>query len=272
MDDWKSWDGLRKYNMVLFIVHLILAVVFYIYFRRIKSSSTKPSQINLSFYDHVFNYDKDAETYEVKSEETKKWTEDTISSLVVAFFGVTAAFHLFYALNPGNLYLNAVKNGNNYFRWLEYSISATIMILIIAVLSGVKDTQNYFLLLTSAFGMIWTGQWFETSKGASRWVPIIVGFILLAGPLIVIWNSFKRRLDEAKAAGFNLPSWLWATVIILFIFYTSFGVVPMVQAFKGGNYRNYEKTYLTLSLASKATLGILVGYGFGQRSQSENAN
>lgn len=270
MEDWSKWDGLRKYNLVLFIVHLILAVVFYIYFNRIKSSSTTPSQINLSFYDHVFKYSNGS--YEVNSEETKRWTEDTISSLVVSFFGVTAAFHLFYALNPGNLYLNAVKSGNNYFRWVEYSISATIMMLIIAVLSGVKDTQNYILLLTSAFAMIWTGQWFETSKGGARWVPIIIGFILLAGAFIVIWNSFKRRLDEVKAAGFNLPGWLWATVIILFIFYTSFGVVPIVQAMKGGNYRNYEKTYLTLSLASKATLGILVGYGFGQRSQTETPN
>lgn len=275
MDDlfnWEKLDGLRKYNLVLFIVHLILAIVFLIYFNKIRNSSTTPSQINLSLYEHVFKYDKEAGTYEVNSEESAKWKEETVSNLIVSFFGITAAFHLFYALNPGNMYLDAVKKGNNYFRWIEYSISATIMLLIIAILSGVKDVQNYFMLLTSGFGMIWTGQWFETSKGASRWVPIIVGFILLIGPMIVIWNSFKRRLDEAKAAGFNLPGWLWATVIILFIFYSSFGFVPVVQTLQGGKYRTYEKTYLTLSLAAKATLGILVGYGFGQRSQSENPN
>jgi hypothetical protein len=146
------------------------------------------------------------------------------------------------------------------------------MLAIIAILSGVKDVNNYVLLVTSGFGMIWTGQWFETSKKPSNYVPIIVGFILLAGAFQVILASFRARLNEAKAAGFNLPTWLWMTVIVLFIFYASFGFVPIAQNVRGGNYRTYEKTYLTLSLASKATLGILVGYGFGQRSKAENAS
>jgi hypothetical protein len=137
----------------------------------------------------------------------------------------------------------------------------------------VKDVQNYYLLITSAFGMIWTGQWFESSKDpANKWTAIITGFILLSGAFIVIWNSFRARLREAQSAGVNLPAWLWATVIILFIFYASFGFVPIAQSIFGGDYRKYEKTYLTLSLASKASLGILVAYGFGQRSKSTTSS
>lgn len=155
-------------------------------------------------------------------------------------------------------------------RWIEYSLSATIMLIIIGLLSGVKDIQNYFVLITSAFAIMWTGQWFESSSGSMRWVPIIIGFVLLAGVFSVIFKSFSDRLKEAKDAGFKVPSWLYAVVIVLFIFYASFGFVPVAQILFKGDYRKYEYTYLTLSLVSKATLGLLVAIGFGQRSQASN--
>lgn len=272
MVSWKSLDGLQKYNIVLFIVHLVLMAVFALYFRSVLKSDSTPSRINLTLYEHVFRYDPNSELFTPGNQEAFKFTESTVSNLIVSFFGITAAFHLFYALNPNNAYLAAVQNGNNYFRWVEYSITATIMLVIIAVLSGVKDVQNYFTLVASGFGMIWTGQWYETSDKRARLIPIVVGFVLLAGALQVILNAFRQRLKEAQSAGFNLPSWLWMTVIILFIFYASFGFVPIAQSVFGGNYRTYEKTYLTLSLASKASLGILVAYGFGQRSKAENAS
>lgn len=270
MRPWSSLDGLQKYNFVLFIVHLILMVVFIIYFKAINKGDSGPSKVNLSLYQHIFKFDQNSGLFVPGNREEVAFKDWTISNLIISFFGVTASFHLFYFLNPGNVYLKAVERGNNYFRWIEYSISATIMMVIIAVLSGVKDVQNYFLLVTNAFAMIWTGQWYETSKGPDRWISIVVGFVLLLGAFEVIWNSFKLRLSEAREAGFNLPGWLWATVIVLFIFYASFGFVPISQSIFGGNYRTYEKTYLTLSLASKATLGMLVAYGFGQRSKAQN--
>jgi hypothetical protein len=272
MLSWKTMDGLQKYNMILFIIHLILMIVFMIYFKAILKSDSSPSRINLTLYEHIFRFDSNSKTFIPRNQESFEFKESTISNLIVSFFGITAAFHLFYALNPNNLYLNAVKNGNNYFRWIEYSITATIMIVIIAILSGVKDVQNYFMLISSAFAMIWTGQWFETADKNNRFASIIVGFVLLAGAFQVILASFRARLKEAQAAGFNLPAWLWMTVIILFIFYASFGFVPIAQSTFGGDYRTYEKTYLTLSIASKASLGMLVAYGFGQRSKAENAS
>jgi len=269
---WNKMEGLQKYNMILFIVHLVLMLVFIFYFRRVLKSDSTPSQINLTLYEHIFTFDPNAETFTPGNREAFAFKESTVSNMIISFFGITAAFHLFYALNPNNLYLAAVKNGNNYFRWIEYSITATMMLVIIAVLSGVKDVQNYFLLVSSAFAMIWTGQWYETGDKSNRFVSLIVGFVLLAGAFQVILSAFRKRIAEARSAGFNLPAWLWMTVIILFIFYASFGFVPIAQSTFGGNYRTYEKTYLTLSLASKASLGILVAYGFGQRSQAENDN
>lgn len=267
-----QWKRLQKYNVILCIVHAILAVIFRIYFNKVLNSTGAVSGINLSLYDHVFKADPSNPDgpLQVISEVASDVREETLGNLIVSFFAITSAFHLIYAVNPGDVYLNGVKRGNNYLRWLEYSVTATIMLFIIAILSGVKDIKSYFTLVASGIGMIATGQWFETAIGNARWVPIITGFVLLMGAFLTIWTSFRDRLRDADEAGVKVPKWLWFTLIILFMFYASFGFVPIAKmlfpSFSRG--LKYEYTYLTLSLASKATLGMLVAYGFGQRASS----
>lgn len=264
-----KWKSLQTYNLVLGILHLILAVVFYVYFKSL-DTTTDVDGINLSLYRHAFKFDEGAEVFNSMSEEYLKLGDNAVTTLIINFFAITSGFHFFYALDYNGLYSKAVESGNNYFRWIEYSITATMMLVIIAILSGVKDVENYFLLVSSGFAMIWTGQWFETTTGNSKWIPIIVGFVLLMGAFIVIWRSFSQRLKEAQEAGYQLPTWLWLTVIILFVFYASFGFVPIASQIWGGSYKRYETAYLTLSLFSKASLGSFIAYGFGQRKTSEN--
>ena len=266
-----EWFSLRNYNLVLGILHLILAIVFYIYFRSLDKTNNVDG-INLSLYNHVFKFNETENIFEAMNEEFADLGDNFVTTLIINFFAITAGFHFFYAFDYGGLYSKAVESGNNYFRWIEYSITATMMLVIIAILSGVKDVKNYVLLVTSGFAMIWTGQWFETSKGKMKWLPIIIGFVLLMGAFGVIWSSFSERLKEVKAAGFELPTWLWLTVIILFVFYASFGFAPIANKIWGGKYKKYETAYLTLSLFSKASLGSFIAYGFGQRRESENAS
>lgn len=268
---WTDWDPLQKYNFVLFIVHLILTVAVWIYLHNQIDNQNPIDGLNLDLYDHILTSggpNTPLNMFEVVSSKANDVSEGEIANLIAGFFAITAGFHLLYAFNPSNIYLAAVENGNNYLRWLEYAMSATIMIVIIAILSGVKDVKTVFLIATSAIGMIATGQWFETSAGNARWIPIIVGFLLLGGILLTIYTSFQQRLKEAEAAGFELPNWLSSVIIVTFVFYACFGFVPIINVLFGGMYRKYEYAYLTLSLASKASLGAFIAYGFGQRVQN----
>lgn len=265
----KGWSGLRIYNMILFVIHIVIAIFLLIYFAKIRKSSTPVAGINLDLFNHAFTLNSDGSFYQVVSEKVLSVSEGGVETLIITFFAITAGFHLLYALNPGNIYLNAISKGNNFLRWIEYSISATIMIVIIALLSGVKDYSNYILLVVSSIAIMSTGQWFETATGKSKWIPIVIGFIVLAGVFATIFYSFRKRLQEAKASGFKVPAWLYATVWVLFAFYASFGFVPIAQMIFKGDYVKYEYAYLTLSLLSKASLGILVAVGFGARSQSQ---
>lgn len=271
---YQRWDPLRKYNLILAVIHIVIAIALTIYFARIRAKNDKVNYVNLDILTHAFNFVNPTQNqgnfFQFVSEKVASLDEKGVATLVVSFFAITAGFHLLYAFNPCNIYLDAVNRGNNYLRWIEYGISATIMIVIIALLSGVKDVGNYVLLIVSSLAIMSTGQWFETATGKSKWLPIIVGFVVMGGVFLTIFSSFRKRLMEAKDAGFTVPTWLYAVVFVMFGFYASFGFVPIAQMIFKRNYRRYEYTYLTLSLASKATLGLLVAFGFGQRSQADN--
>ncbi len=271
---WKGWDGTQKYNVILFIIHLILVFVFIFYFKSLKNPNRPPDYVNLDLFDHKLSI-KPNSMFEYLSVKIASLTESNVTTMIVIFFAITAGFHLLYALNPRGIYSNAIKNGNNFMRWIEYSITATIMIVIISLLSGVKDFRSYIILITSTIAMMYTGQMFETSSGASRWIPILVGFILLIGVWSVITSSFNSAIDSVKEfsektdSTRKIPSWLYAIVYVLLFFYALFGLVPVAQIAIGGKYKRYEYSYLTLSLIAKVTLGVLVAVGFGQRLKAD---
>ena len=265
-----KWDRLRQYNLILFVIHVIIIVFLIIYFSKLQRSSQKINYVNLDLFEHAFVLNDSKTFFDVVSEKVSSVSESGITSLIITFFAITAGFHLLYALNPNNIYLNAVHSGNNFLRWIEYSASATIMIVIIALLSGVKDVGNYIMLVVASIAIMSTGQWFETATGKSKWIPILVGFVLMGGVFLTIYTSFKQRLQESESFGFKVPKWLYLVVFIMFGFYASFGFVPVAQMIFKGNYRKYEYVYLTLSLLSKATLGILVAIGFSQRLSADN--
>tara|TARA_R110002072_G_scaffold45565_6_gene126977 strand:+ start:33950 stop:34831 length:882 start_codon:yes stop_codon:yes gene_type:complete len=263
----KNLDPLRKYNLILFVLHLGMALFLLAYFNRQRKKGSDVQGINLELFEHAFRQNPDTNFAEVFSEQIAKIQEGGVTSLIVTFFMITAAFHLIYFLNPNNIYLDSIKNGNNFLRWIEYTGSATIIIIVLALLSGVKDINNYILITVASIGVMSTGQLFEDQRDPKKkWLPIVVGFVLLMGIFTVIFRAFRKRLKEAETAGFEVPSFLYAIVYVMFAFYASFGFVPVAQMVFKKDYRKSEYAYLTLSAVSKVSLGVLVAVGFSQRS------
>ena len=56
------------------------------------------------------------------------YNSDVILGLLIAFTAVTALFHYAYTFNLWG-YSDKIKKKNNSLRWIEYSITATIMIV-----------------------------------------------------------------------------------------------------------------------------------------------
>ena len=106
---------------------------------------------------------------------------DTPVGLTVAIFlGLSAFFH-FLVASPQffGRYSAGLTQNRNYFRWVEYSVSSSVMIVLIAQICGVSDVVAIISIFGVNASMIlfgWLQEKYET-PGNGGWVPFIFGCI-----------------------------------------------------------------------------------------------
>ena len=176
---------------------------------------------------------------------------------VAAFLGLSALAH-FIVASPKFFprYVAGLAAKRNYFRWVEYSISSSLMIVLIAQVSGVTDISALISIFGVNASMIlfgWLQEKYE-EPGTGGWVPFIFGCI--TG--IVPWLALVFYVFAIGGAGENkAPTFVYFIVLTIFIFFNSFALVQWLQYKKVGKWSNYlvgERTYITLSLVAKSLL------------------
>lgn len=277
--------SLSTYNAVASGLHGFLALFFYFYYFPYINNKypNDPVQgIELSQRDHTLSFQEvNGNTVLVwSSTQTANPSINTVQNMLVAFFAITALFHLFYYLSRNGIYESMIENHNNYLRWIEYSITSTLMLYIIAMLCGVKDTNVYLMLGAVNVVMIAQGQIIETAvrDGTSWWIPMVSSFVLLIAEFVIIMRDYFTHLNAARvysdthpnATKQRIPGWITYMVIVLFIFFSCFGFVNLYSAYKGDNleYETTETIYLILSFLAKASLGLFLAIGISQRQTS----
>jgi len=183
---------------------------------------------------------------------------DTPVGLAVAIFlGLSAFFH-FLVASPQFFprYAAGLAQSRNYFRWVEYSISSSVMIVLIAQICGVTDVVAIISIFGVNASMIlfgWLQEKYET-PGNGGWIPFIFGCI--AG--IVPWLGLLFYvLAIGGPGGTKAPAFVYGIVISLFVLFNTFAIVQYLQYKKVGKWSDYirgEKSYITLSLVAKSAL------------------
>jgi len=176
---------------------------------------------------------------------------------VALFFGLCALFHFMVCLPPFNRrYVAGLVAQHNYFRWVEYSLSSSIMMVLIAQIVGISDAAALIAIFGVNASMIlfgWLQEKYET-PGSGGWVPFIFGCI--AG--IVPWLAVLLYVVAPGAAtDVEPPAFVYGIIISLFLFFNCFAVVQVLQYKRVGKWSNYlngERTYITLSLIAKSLL------------------
>jgi hypothetical protein len=91
-----------------------------------------------------------------------------LRNLLIAFFGITSFVHAIYFVSSyknvpviGGLYENMIFNKNNYIRWIEYSITATLMINIVARSAGINTEDTLILANLATACVMLQGQTIE---------------------------------------------------------------------------------------------------------------
>ena len=115
-------------------------------------------------------------------------------------------------------YGRLIDENRNYVRWIEYSVSAALMMVLVARFAGIADLAaliGVFALTTSMilFGLLmerqqrpgsadWSAFWFGSLAGAVPWAAVAIYLVNGASP----------------------PGFVYAIVAVQFVFFFSFAV------------------------------------------------
>ena len=180
-----------------------------------------------------------------------------IGYMVAAFLALSAFFH-FLVISPRVFprYTAGLRQHRNTFRWVEYSLSSSLMIVVILQLNGVSDFAALAGLFAVNAGMILFG-WLQeryTTPGDGDFVPFIFGSIAGAVPWVVILISLIAPQSPTDTP---IPGFVYGIVISLFVAFNCFAVVQWKQYRAKGKWADYlrgERVYITLSLIAKTAL------------------
>ena len=178
----------------------------------------------------------------------------------VALFSVLSMlFHLLIATVWRTSYIAGLKKGINKFRWYEYSLSASLMIVLIAVLSGVFDLSTLLLMFGATAIMNLTGLIMEVHNQTTKktsWLSYNVGVVAGVLPWLVIaiyfWASATAPENPQGPPVFVY--FIWGSI---FLFFNSFAINMYLQYQQLGRWSDYlhgERVYIWLSLAAKSAL------------------
>jgi len=148
---------------------------------------------------------------------------------------------------------NLLQN-RNYGRWIEYFFSSSIMIVLIAQLTGISDIAALIAIFSVNACMILFGALQEKYENPGRpsWLPFWFGSFAGAIPWIAI-------AIYVWAPGLNTspPGFVYGIIASLFVFFNCFAINMVLQYKEVGPWRDYlfgEKVYILLSLTAKALL------------------
>ena len=174
---------------------------------------------------------------------------------VFAFLAISAAALLIIASPPVfNWYRRNLLENRNYGRWIEYFFSSSIMIVLIAQLTGIADIAALVAIFGINACMILFGALQEKYEepGQPGWLPFWFGCFAGIVPWIGIVIYFWAPGIEASPPGF-----VYGIMISLFILFNCFAVNMVLQYKQVGPWRDYlfgEKVYILLSLTAKSLL------------------
>lgn len=178
-----------------------------------------------------------------------------IGPAVAAFVLISAAAHAVLVL-PGvfGWYRRNLERGRNDARWIEYSVSASIMIVLIAMLTGISDVAALIALFGVNASMIFFGlvQEHAGRPGEGSLLPFWLGSIAGAIPWIAIALYVASPGTAASPPGF-----VYGIFISLFVFFNVFALNMWLQYRRIGPWRDYlfgESVYVLLSLTAKSAL------------------
>ena len=255
-----TYSKLRRFNLIMGGLHLLqgIAMLFLAttVIQKIGEFSPQITQNYLAFNPATSSLEL----------ESKVLFDLPFGILVASFLFISATAHALISIpkKTNEKYNADLEKGINQFRWFEYAISSSIMIVLISTLFGIYDIASLVLIFIvnatmNLFGLVMEQMNSEKSKDDIIWGPFIWGSIAGIAPWIAIllYMFGNGNFDQ-------VPWFVWAIVGTYFVAFNTFPVNMILQYKKVGKWENYiygERIYIVLSLVAKSILAWLVLFG-----------
>ena len=253
-----SEGKLRLSTACASLFHFVLAVT-------VASLSDRSAVVPV-YYDHrVRGYDSYGSMFYLSSEHVG---EVNLAYLLFVFELGASLQHGASAIMGGWFHLNLV-NRMNPLQWIEYSLTASVMTVLIALECAVLDVLTLMLLgalmwTTMVFGFIYE----QTDNVLYFWCGCV--------PYAAVWSYLIAIFSiAADSSTGGPPDWVWAIITGLF---TLMSLFPLAQLYQRGaiirvpahtpaalqeRYVSGSFVFIVLSFMSKGLLwGLTVGYAF----------
>lgn len=251
---------LRRFNLIMGGLHLVQGIAMLFLATTVIQNIAEFKPTIIQFY---LTFDPQTQSLVSTSKEL---FELPFGIMVAVFLLLSAFFHGLIALPKG---LNAIYNqdlgkGINRFRWFEYALSSSVMIVLIATLFGIYDIATLILIFIvnatmNLFGLVMEQMNEGRDKNNVRWGPFVWGSIAGIAPWIAILLYMFGTGEFDR-----VPWFVWAIVGTYFAAFNTFPVNMILQYKKVGKWSDYlygERTYIVLSLVAKSILAWLVLFG-----------
>jgi len=186
-----------------------------------------------------------------------------VGPLVAMFLFLSAIAHFLIVLPRVNDFYNRkLEQKINYFRWFEYALSSSLMIVLIAWFFGVYDLSTLILMFSINATMNLLGLMMEIhnqTTDKTKWTAFYIGTFAGVIPWIIIFLYLFGNGNISE-----IPVFVWGIFGSYILFFNTFPINMILQYKKVGKWRDYlhgERGYILLSLWSKSLLAWLVFAG-----------
>ncbi len=241
--------SLNRWNAVLAILHLVQGLVI------LALSFARDPIVTAPVVSSYLSFDTATSTL-VPAQ--RALFDLPIGPAVAAFFFLSAGAHALLAFPARRWYEARLARGQNPARWIEYALSSSVMIVVIAELSGIQEIGTLVAIfgINAAMNLFgWSMEAANEGRTRVQWLHYVFGCIAGIVPWLVITIALWTASTAPGAA--PIPGFVIAIFVSLFISFNVFAITMVLQYRKIGRWRDYlygERTYMLLSLLAKSLL------------------
>jgi hypothetical protein len=187
-----------------------------------------------------------------------------IRYLVGAFMVLPALMYALQATAYKAKYQADLDTRSNRFRWTEFTLSAGLLLITVATLSGIRELSS--LLMIFAFSVVVHLACLIAELIAGRDAPILkISYLLAVVAGVLPWVAVALTVWGANMYGeAALPRYLYGSYAAVVVTCSAMALVTHATLAKRGRFANYEyaeRAYIVLNVLAKSAVAWLIFAG-----------